>query len=222
MNKRPPILIEMKRSIRKRCGYGCIICGASIYTYHHINGFRDEVGHIESEITLLCDSCHRKTTNGIIPLAEIMRADADPINRQPSTPHSRPEKIWYSRDLICEARVGSNRAWVGFQPQRGCNILVLDGHVVLGMEVEGDHWLLNLEVRDPCQCLLQIRRNELIYRIAEVDDIEYQGGTVTIRLGGKVHFRMKLHPPVCEITEAIFYWNGILVAIHNGDFVLFQ
>ena len=220
MANRPSIPVEMKRSVRRRCGYGCIMCGVPIYEYHHINGFKSEVGHIESEITILCDGCHRKTTNGLIPLTEIIHANINPFNRQPLAEHNHPEKIWYSRDLVCETRLGSNRVWIGFQPHGRCEILALDGHVVCGLEVEEDHWLLNLEVRDPCQCVLQIHRNELVYRLTNVDDVEYQGGTFTLRFGGEVYFKMKLHPPVCEIIEATFYWNGILVAIHDGSLML--
>jgi len=63
MNDRPPIPDPVKRTIRQRCGFGCVICGLPIYEYDHIFGYKNETGHIVEEITLLCDHHHKLKTN---------------------------------------------------------------------------------------------------------------------------------------------------------------
>src|ERR1043165_4749133 len=79
-NDRPPIPTTMKRTIRRRAGYGCVLCGCPFYEYHHINGFDPSLGHKVDEITLLCDKCHRKEQNGLIPREKVVQADKTPIN----------------------------------------------------------------------------------------------------------------------------------------------
>src|SRR5262245_12725151 len=96
---------EMKRAIRNRCGYGCILCGRPFYQYHHIHGYKEEVGHIEDEITLLCDSCHKKERDGLISKADILDANASPLNIRQA--QSTSDRIWYAK-TNCTVEIGSN------------------------------------------------------------------------------------------------------------------
>jgi len=49
---RPPILEPMKRSVRQRCSFGCVICGLPLYEYHHMIPYADTEKHEEDNITL--------------------------------------------------------------------------------------------------------------------------------------------------------------------------
>ena len=45
---------EIKRQVRQRCGFGCIICGLPIYEYEHMEEWAKVKRHRTEEITLLC------------------------------------------------------------------------------------------------------------------------------------------------------------------------
>src|ERR1043166_1146726 len=124
---RPEIPADMARNIRRRCRYGCVMCGNPIYEYHHIHGFDPAVGHVEREITLLCDGCHRKEQNKVIPKSVVIEADGNPYNKKAGT--STPERIWYS-DRPVRAKLGANEV-VSLAGQGKFTVLALDGHPVI-------------------------------------------------------------------------------------------
>ncbi|HXC17855.1 MAG TPA: hypothetical protein VNV60_10480, partial [Holophagaceae bacterium] len=54
---------DVAKSVRRDCGFGCVICGASIVTYEHIGPeFKDAKEHDPACIALLCGGCHDKVT----------------------------------------------------------------------------------------------------------------------------------------------------------------
>jgi hypothetical protein len=54
-----------RREIRKKCGFGCVVCGSGIYEYEHVDPeFKDAEQHVAECITLLCPGCHGKVTRG--------------------------------------------------------------------------------------------------------------------------------------------------------------
>lgn len=170
---RPAIPTTVKREIRRRCAYGCVVCGCPIYEYHHINGYDEDVGHIEIEITLLCDKCHRKEQNALISRDEVLRWDANPFNRQQG--RSSPERFWYARGE-CEVWLGDNVVHVA--PGAVFSPLVLDGKSIIRLSPDpgAADWQLSMQVLDPWhQPILDICDNQLVYRIAELD-VEIHGG----------------------------------------------
>ena len=71
---------EIKREVRKKCGFGCIVCGNSIYQYEHIiPEFKDAQSHEVENIGLLCGSCHDKVTRGILPKEFIKQKRGTPF-----------------------------------------------------------------------------------------------------------------------------------------------
>ena len=56
---------EVKRAVRQRCRFGCVVCGLGVYDYEHVDPeFKDAKEHDPSRIALLCPSCHAKVTRG--------------------------------------------------------------------------------------------------------------------------------------------------------------
>ena len=57
------ILDPIKRFVRQRSKFGCVVCRAGIYDYEHIEPeFRDATTHDPDGICCLCSSCHTKVT----------------------------------------------------------------------------------------------------------------------------------------------------------------
>jgi hypothetical protein len=86
---RPPIGAEMEKEVRRRCGFGCVMCGLPLYEYDHILGWSNVQRHVAEEITLLCDMHHREKTHGLLPLDHVVAANREPFNlrRAVSRPH---------------------------------------------------------------------------------------------------------------------------------------
>lgn len=69
----------VKRMVRNRCGYGCVICGSIIYEYHHLNPpFRYATEHDPDGIVLLCGTCHIKAEKGLLSDATIKAKSMSP------------------------------------------------------------------------------------------------------------------------------------------------
>jgi hypothetical protein len=43
---------EIKRAVRQRCGFGCVLCGVPIFQYDHMIPFAEVQEHTEENITL--------------------------------------------------------------------------------------------------------------------------------------------------------------------------
>lgn len=56
---------DVKRAVRQRCRFGCVVCGLGVYDYEHVDPeFKDAREHDSHRIALLCPSCHAKVTRG--------------------------------------------------------------------------------------------------------------------------------------------------------------
>ena len=54
---------EIKRKVRKMCGFGCVVCGVGIVEYEHVEPeFKNCREHDPNNIVLLCPSCHSRVT----------------------------------------------------------------------------------------------------------------------------------------------------------------
>ncbi|MBK5407415.1 HNH endonuclease [Pseudomonas sp. TH34] len=69
----------VRREVRKRCGFGCVICGAGIVQYEHVDPeFCDALIHNANNIALLCPSCHGKVTTKFWSKQKVINAMKSP------------------------------------------------------------------------------------------------------------------------------------------------
>lgn len=69
----------IKRTIRQRCGYGCVCCGLGIYDYEHVDPeFKDAHDHLPSAMCLLCGQCHTKVTRNAMFKETVKRGLKNP------------------------------------------------------------------------------------------------------------------------------------------------
>jgi len=70
---------ETKHEVRKRCGFGCVICGLAIYEYEHFSPeFIHATSHDSNGITLLCPNHHAKKTKGILSRETVAKYNQNP------------------------------------------------------------------------------------------------------------------------------------------------
>lgn len=209
---RPSIPEAIKREVRQRCGFGCVICGLPLYEYEHMKGWANVKEHVAKDITLLCDRHHREKTNGLLAAEMVFSADANPINKRTN---SAPYNFYPQKGKI-RIKVGNNFFWYGenelaaFGTPR-MEILIIDGIPVLWFNFIDGSWLLNLTLyNNKNAAILEIRDNELVYS-AEPWDISFIGTTLTVRSGrGAIILKLEVSPNEKSIYvhRASFRYNG--------------
>lgn len=69
----------VKRKIRQRCGFGCVICGKGFYDYEHFEpDFCDAHEHNPEGMTLLCSQCNQKRARHRLSASTVAKADKNP------------------------------------------------------------------------------------------------------------------------------------------------
>jgi hypothetical protein len=215
-SNRPPIPDPMKRQVRQRCGFGCVICGKPLYTYEHILGYANVQRHIADELTLLCDQHQRESTNKLLPREHIIRANKDPYNLRKGV--SAPYTLHYEGP-DCIVDVGAN-VFSFRDDGYGTEFvaLAIDDDPIISFKLDSDHWLLSLNVLDKNgDLILQIADNELTYSIIPWD-IELVGHNLIIREAqGEIFLDLLFEPPSrIKIQRGHLLHNGIEVEIHHG------
>ncbi|WP_441000273.1 HNH endonuclease [Fodinibius sp. SL11] len=70
---------SVKREVRQKYGFGCIICGSAIIEYDHFDPpYREAKEHDPEGITILCPQCHSKVSRGIWSREKVFAATESP------------------------------------------------------------------------------------------------------------------------------------------------
>lgn len=116
---------DVKREVRKRCGFGCVKCGRLFCQYHHFNPeFKDAKEHNANGITLLCPNHHSDCTGGRINNKAIAKYNANPFCLQNKKSHYPLEDL----EFPLEVAMGS----IVFISENG-TLLKIDGEDVLSI-----------------------------------------------------------------------------------------
>ncbi|WP_186251663.1 hypothetical protein [Burkholderia gladioli] len=71
--------VDVRRVVRKRCGFGCVICGLAYYDFEHFDpDFSEAREHNPDGMTLLCSQCNQKRARGRLSVETVARANANP------------------------------------------------------------------------------------------------------------------------------------------------
>ena len=143
---RPAISSRIKRKVRQRCGFGCVICGLPIYDYDHILGYANVKRHKANELTLLCPDHHRMKTNGLLTNNDVIKANKKPYNLSNGT--TSPFELSFSGQSP-EIVVGTQT--FRCSDKRRPTLLVpimMDKHILFGFTIDTKGIMLNGEARD--------------------------------------------------------------------------
>lgn len=210
---RPPLSEPLKREVRQRCGFGCVICGLPIYEYDHLLGWANVRRHEASEITLLCPNHHEEKTAGLLPNEKVLEANQDPFNLRSGS--TSPYTLHYSGDVYF-INVGSlvygGRA---MGARTVAQAIRIDGEPLISVTLEDGHFLLSLRVYDRQGGLvLRINDNELVLNVYSWD-IELVGKRLTIRQAARdILFDIVFQPPSTVIIQRGWILrNGVEIMI---------
>lgn len=91
LQRRPPA--HVRREVRKRSKFGCVICRSGYYIYEHIEPeFKDANEHDPNRICCLCESCHGKVTRKRIS-KQLIKQRYEYISSSPPT-DVQPPHAW--------------------------------------------------------------------------------------------------------------------------------
>jgi hypothetical protein len=206
-----------KREVRKRCGFGCVVCGLPLYEYDHLIGWSATHEHKAEEITLLCNKHHRERTSGLLPTEDVVRANEDPHNLRSGV--SKPYDLHLSGSE-CAIDIGSN-VFDAKDPGPGIEMvaLAIDLTPLVGFALVDGHLFLNLNVSDENnELVISILENQLMYSISPWD-IELVGRRLRVRERPR-HFFLDIlfdPPNFVRIERARFLRNGVEVLVRPEE-----
>lgn len=218
--QRPPIPAEIKREVRQRCGFGCVLCGFPLYEYDHIREWSEVERHVADEITLLCRKHHGEKTNGLLPHELVAAANRDLHNKR--TGVSKHAMLHYSGSEV-EIRMGGSAFRYHDLPD-GCFFapLVVDRLPLIGFTHDQGQLLLHFVAFDESNsCILEIDDNELVYNASQWD-IEWIAQTLTIReQHRKILLQIIFSPPnQITISKGRILLNGIEILLGRDYFFI--
>ena len=209
----------IKREVRQRCGFGCVICGMPLYEYEHMEEWATVKRHVADEIKLLCDKHHKEKTNGWLPKEEVKKANADPFNLRAGV--SPPYTLHFSGTEM-SVKIGTNEFFSSIdetQTYSKAIPVMVDGIPLIGFVFQDGHILLNIHIFDRANNpLLTIVNNQLIYN-TYAWDIQLIGTTLTIREKERV-ILLELHfqpPNKVSVTRGSLLCNGVELKIEGND-----
>lgn len=180
----------IRRELRQRCGFGCVICGLGFFDYEHFDPeFKDANKHDPEGMTLLCMQCNQKKRRGLLSQATVRNANNDPLCLR-----SGFTSEWFD---FGDQPIEVNFSGFSF---RNCRHLIeIEGVPILSVASPvkvGEPFLLSgLFADDTGATTLRISDN-VWSAGADNWDVEWVGPLLTIRRGlGDVVLRLRLEPP---------------------------
>ena len=133
---------EIKRLVRQKSFFGCVICGVPVYHYDHIHDYAETGDNQAENLTLLCPTHHQDKTSG--------RLTRDAVLKFVENPHNGSKKFTASHFMpivgdtaLFEA--GTNRFEFSFRSQPGrFSAIEIFRQSILGLHNEEGHLLLDV------------------------------------------------------------------------------
>ncbi len=155
---------EVRRQIRKKCGFGCVICGGAFITYEHIDPtFAEAREHDPEKMTLLCWGCHGRVTKGVWSKEKVLSAQKDPITfkygcAKDALDFRDPFEIFvgsnHFQNVSCIVRKQSGEEWFTidppeeFQAPPRINVKFFGPDGLPDLEIIGNEWTCSTDVWD--------------------------------------------------------------------------
>lgn len=189
---------QIQREIRQRCGFGCVICGLSLYDYEHFDpDFKDAKEHNPSGMTLLCMQCNQKRKRGILSVESVRRANQNP----------RCLSQGFANEAFDFGTEPIEIIFAGVTFKNCDHLIVVSGIPILSVkspEHEHEPFLLSGRFSDDTgAATLKIVEN--VWSVgADNWDVECKGPRITIRKGpGDIVLVLKSEPPERLIIERL-------------------
>lgn len=217
--RRSDLSSEQKRTIRKRSGFGCVVCGNAIYEYAHIDPpFETAKSHNIENITLLCNLCHTKfDKKGLLSLETVKSAMESP----------KPIDNGFSSETF---DFGLSRPTIHIGPftaENCVDILRIHDKSILRIdepERKGAPYRVSAEFLDSSgDSIFKIVENEL-RTSSENWDVEYVGKAIKIRSDSrKVELLLRPDPPnAIRVEKMDMFVHGFQLKCLEDQFTIVE
>jgi len=205
---------EVKRVVRKRCGFGCVRCGLALYDYEHFDpDFKDALSHDEKGITLLCMQCNQKRNRGVLSVETVREANLNP----------KCLSVGFASETFDFGTKSMTVIFAGYT-FIDCNTLIaINDFPILSVqppENSGEPYRLSGRFADETgEITLAIKDNVWIAG-ADSWDVECVGPRIIIKNGPRrVALKIKSEPPHRIIIEQLnMQFDGVTLRAENEKF----
>jgi hypothetical protein len=203
---------DVKRQVRQRCGYGCVICGTAIVEYEHARPeFAKARVHDPRGIALLCPTCHAKKTRNFLSVRRVLEAMEKPAAKASGFAFSELEGH-SSHPYVILGGVTLKNCETPVQVRGIPLIRVEDAEVA-----RGPYRLTATFFDEKGTPSLFIRRNEWLVS-SGAWDVEAVGGRITVRTGPReIALQLLLDPGQGVVVERLrMHCAGYFVEASDG------
>ncbi|WP_304349983.1 hypothetical protein [Comamonas testosteroni] len=206
---------DVRRAIRQRCGFGCVICGFGFYDYEHFDpDFSEAKIHNPDGMTLLCSQCNQKRARGRLSVATVAKANQNPKCRQQGF---ASEFFDFGINPIAIV-LASNRFY-------DCkHVLVINDVPILSLNPPtqpGESFRISGIFTDELgRIALTIRDNEWKARLLNWD-VECEGPNILVRTDlGKIALHLFMDPEASRLTIKRIEMQYESVRLHGDETTL--
>jgi hypothetical protein len=204
---RPPIPEPIKRTVRQRCGFGCIFCGAPIYDYDHIDPYGAVREHEPENLTLLCPNHHREKTAGRLPTEMVRQRNATPCNK--AQPYSAYHMLYFAGNTF-QLRLGGTWFESLFDEEnKDFTAVLIDERPLFKFRNDDGHLLADLEAHDSdSNIILKVEAGELRHSPGNWD-VQFAGRELMIRRPREIILELVLYWPHEVLTDEDTRRSGV-------------
>ncbi len=204
---------EVKFEVRKRSGFGCVICGLGIYHYDHIEPeFKVAKNHDPAGITLLCGRHHDLKTRGFLSTSAVKNAMKKP----------KALEDGFSKEIL-DVGAGFPTLIMGnFKFQNVVFPILVENRPIMRMlppEIDGGPFRFSALFTDSAGVnTLEIYDNEW-YASTGNWDIETVAGKLVVKENyGKQHLVLRAVSTDAILVEYLnMNFDGYLIQVGNGE-----
>ena len=203
---------DIKRAVRQRCGFGCILCAGSVFEYEHFDPeFARARQHNTAGITLLCPTCHAKKTRNLLSAWRVREANENPAAIGRRYAYSELEGTLL-RPFIKLAGMTLRNCEMPLQV-RGFPVLQVEDAEFVGGPYRLSATFFNASGKPS----LFIRRNEWQV-LADSWDVELVGSSITVRTGPReIALRLNFQAGVGLVVERLVMLCDGYRIVGNAD-----
>lgn len=190
----------VRREVRRRCKFGCVVCRNGFYEYEHLVPFAEVAQHDPDHICCLCEACHSRVTRGQwsrdlvrARYTKIQQATTQDIGepRGPLDFHTGAAALAVG-DLVYAPLVQTVVRYYG------------DDLIQLTPGAPGQPGMISaVFTDDDGNAILELDENEWVGSL-EAWDIDVEGPRITVRKrAGVVALQLRLEPPGRIVVERL-------------------
>lgn len=214
---------SVKVEVRKRCGFGCVICGDPEYDYHHIIHHASGGADSAENLVILCPTHHSSYHRGTIPQSVIKNFNASPFALS-KTPFKYLHIDLSGYIPITLGNIGFGISNSGKTKRRLDLLKFHDGYSPFSIEADNSQIFLNADLRSQSgETQLIIERNNLSYS-NKMHDFYFKSNQIFIKnRNGSLALHAKIENDHIKISEASILHKGTLfVADHKSGNIIFS